>query len=281
MIVSPPKAGKTTVMKQIAHSIEANNPEVHLIVLLVDERPEEVTDMRRSVKGEVVASTFDRPSDEHTAIAELAIERAKRLVERGPGRGHHPRRHHPPGPRLQPGPPATGRIMSGGVDSGALTRPRGSSGRPATSKRVDRSPSWPPPWWRPAPRWTRSSSRSSRAPGTWSSASTAAGRAPALPVDRRQRQLDPPRGAPLRAGPAPAGLEAPAGAQRPGQRRQRRRRASSCSWTRSGPPRATTSSWPRSPRARPPDADGPRRHGIRAGVRRLRRPRNPYDWSDS
>ena len=83
LIVSPPKAGKTTVLKQIAHSIEANNPDVHLMVLLVDERPEEVTDMRRSVKGEVIASTFDRPSDEHTQVAELAIERAKRLVEMG------------------------------------------------------------------------------------------------------------------------------------------------------------------------------------------------------
>src|SRR5438309_697638 len=71
LILSPPKAGKTTVLKQIAHSIEANNPEVHLMVLLVDERPEEVTDMRRSVKGEVIASTFDRPSDEHTQVAEL------------------------------------------------------------------------------------------------------------------------------------------------------------------------------------------------------------------
>ena len=81
LIVSPPKAGKTTVMKQIAQSIERNNPEVHLIVLLVDERPEEVTDMRRSVSGEVIASTFDRPAEEHTHIAELAIERAKRLVE--------------------------------------------------------------------------------------------------------------------------------------------------------------------------------------------------------
>src|SRR4029078_10018611 len=83
LIVSPPKAGKTTVLKQIAHSIEANNPDVHLMVLLVDERPEEVTDMRRSVRGEVVASTFDRPSDEHTQVAELAIERAKRLVQLG------------------------------------------------------------------------------------------------------------------------------------------------------------------------------------------------------
>ena len=103
LIVSPPKAGKTTVMKQIARSIETNNPEVHLMVLLIDERPEEVTDMRRWVKGEVVASTFDRPSDEHTMVAELAIERAKRLVEDGQRRRHHPRRHHPSRPRLQPG----------------------------------------------------------------------------------------------------------------------------------------------------------------------------------
>jgi transcription termination factor Rho len=124
MIVSPPKAGKTTVLKQIAHSIEANNPEVHLIVLLVDERPEEVTDMRRSVKGEVVASTFDRPSDEHTAISELTIDRAKRLVELGrdvvivlDGITRLARAYN----LAQP---ATGRIMSGGVDSGALYPPK-------------------------------------------------------------------------------------------------------------------------------------------------------------
>ncbi|MGH8980084.1 MAG: transcription termination factor Rho, partial [Acidimicrobiales bacterium] len=124
LIVSPPKAGKTTVMKQIAHSIEANNPEVHLMVLLVDERPEEVTDMRRSVSGEVVASTFDRPSDEHTAVAELAIERAKRLVEQGrdvviilDGITRLARAYN----LAQP---ATGRIMSGGVDSGALYPPK-------------------------------------------------------------------------------------------------------------------------------------------------------------
>jgi transcription termination factor Rho len=124
MIVSPPKAGKTTVMKQIAHSIEANNPEVHLIVLLVDERPEEVTDMRRSVKGEVIASTFDRPADEHTAVAELTIERAKRLVEMGKdvviildGITRLARAYN----LAQP---ATGRIMSGGVDSGALYPPK-------------------------------------------------------------------------------------------------------------------------------------------------------------
>jgi len=124
LIVSPPKAGKTTIMKQIAHSIEANNPEVHLMVLLVDERPEEVTDMRRSVKGEVVASTFDRPADEHTQVAELAIERAKRLVESGTdvviildGITRLARAYN----LAQP---ASGRIMSGGVDSGALYPPK-------------------------------------------------------------------------------------------------------------------------------------------------------------
>jgi transcription termination factor Rho len=125
LIVSPPKAGKTTVMKQIAHSIEANNPGVHLMVLLVDERPEEVTDMRRSISsGEVVASTFDRPSEEHTTVAELAIERAKRLVELGTdvviildGITRLARAYNLAAP-------ATGRIMSGGVDSGALYPPK-------------------------------------------------------------------------------------------------------------------------------------------------------------
>ncbi|HET9060364.1 MAG TPA: transcription termination factor Rho [Acidimicrobiales bacterium] len=124
LIVSPPKAGKTTVLKQIAHSIEANNPNVHLMVLLVDERPEEVTDMRRSVKGEVIASTFDRPADEHTQVAELAIERAKRLVEMGrdvvivlDGITRLARAYN----LAQP---ATGRIMSGGIDTGALYPPK-------------------------------------------------------------------------------------------------------------------------------------------------------------
>jgi transcription termination factor Rho len=124
MIVSPPKAGKTTVMKQIAHSIEANNPDVHLMVLLVDERPEEVTDMRRTVRGEVVASTFDRPADEHTVVAEMTIERAKRLVEMGrdvviilDGITRLARAYNLAAP-------ATGRIMSGGVDSGALYPPK-------------------------------------------------------------------------------------------------------------------------------------------------------------
>jgi transcription termination factor Rho len=124
LIVSPPKAGKTTVMKQIARSIETNDPEVHLMVLLIDERPEEVTDMRRWVKGEVVASTFDRPSDEHTMVAELAIERAKRLVEEGKdvviildGITRLARAYNLAAP-------ATGRIMSGGIDTGALYPPK-------------------------------------------------------------------------------------------------------------------------------------------------------------
>ncbi len=125
LIVSPPKAGKTTVMKQIARSIETNNPEVHLIVLLVDERPEEVTDMKRWVQnGEVAASTFDRPSDEHTMVAELTIERAKRMVEDGrdvviilDGITRLARAYNLAAP-------ATGRIMSGGIDTGALYPPK-------------------------------------------------------------------------------------------------------------------------------------------------------------
>jgi transcription termination factor Rho len=125
LIVSPPKAGKTTIMKQIVHSVELNNPEVHLIVLLVDERPEEVTDMRRHVqRGEVVASTFDRPSEEHTQVAELTIERAKRLVELGKdvvimldGITRLARAYNLAAP-------ASGRILSGGVDSAALYPPK-------------------------------------------------------------------------------------------------------------------------------------------------------------
>jgi transcription termination factor Rho len=125
LIVSPPKAGKTTVIKHIVHAIETNNPEVKLIVLLVDERPEEVTDMRRHLqRGEVVASTFDRPSDEHTQVAELTIERAKRLVEMGhdvvivlDGITRLARAYNLAAP-------ASGRIMSGGVDSSALYPPK-------------------------------------------------------------------------------------------------------------------------------------------------------------
>ena len=124
LIVSPPKAGKTTVLQETAQSITINNPECYLMVVLVDERPEEVTDMQRSVKGEVIYSTFDRPAEEHTQVSELAIERAKRLVEMGTdvvivldsitrlARAHNLAT------------PASGRILSGGVDSQALYPPK-------------------------------------------------------------------------------------------------------------------------------------------------------------
>ena len=124
MIVSPPKAGKTTVMKEIANSVRTNNPETHLIVLLVDERPEEVTDMQRSVDGEVIYSTFDRPSDDHIQVTELTLERAKRLVEAGKdvmilldGITRLSRAYNL-------ATPASGRILSGGVDSTALYPPK-------------------------------------------------------------------------------------------------------------------------------------------------------------
>jgi len=124
LIVAPPKAGKTIVLQQIANAIATNNPEVHLMVVLVDERPEEVTDMQRTVKGEVIASTFDRPAEDHTTVAELAIERAKRLVELGRdvvvlldsitrlGRAYNISA------------PTSGRVLSGGVDASALYPPK-------------------------------------------------------------------------------------------------------------------------------------------------------------
>jgi transcription termination factor Rho len=124
IIVSPPKAGKTTVMKTIAKSIELNNPEVILIVLLIDERPEEVTDMRRSVAGEVISSTFDRPSDEHTHVAEMTIAKARRLVEAGKdvvimldGITRLSRAYNLAAP-------TSGKILSGGIDAGALYPPK-------------------------------------------------------------------------------------------------------------------------------------------------------------
>ncbi|WP_415074850.1 transcription termination factor Rho, partial [Microbacterium sp.] len=124
LIVAPPKAGKTIVLQQIANAIAQNNPEVHLMVVLVDERPEEVTDMQRTVKGEVIASTFDRPAEDHTTVAELAIERAKRLVELGRdvvvlldsitrlGRAYNVSA------------PTSGRVLTGGVDASALYPPK-------------------------------------------------------------------------------------------------------------------------------------------------------------
>ena len=138
LIVSPPKAGKTMILQSIANAIAKNNPECHLMVVLVDERPEEVTDMQRTVKGEVIHSTFDHPADDHTTVAELAIERAKRLVEMGNdvvilldnitrlGRAYNNSA------------PASGRILSGGWTPPRCTRPSGSSARPATSSTAAR-----------------------------------------------------------------------------------------------------------------------------------------------
>lgn len=124
LIVSPPKAGKTTILKKICQSISINNPEVHLICLLVDERPEEVTDMQRSIKGEVVASTFDMPADNHTRVAELVIERAKRIVELGGDAVVVLDSITRLARAYNLAAPASGRILSGGVDSAALYPPK-------------------------------------------------------------------------------------------------------------------------------------------------------------
>ena len=173
LIVSPPKAGKTTILKKICQSISINNPEVHLICLLVDERPEEVTDMQRSIKGEVVASTFDMPADNHTRVAELVIERAKRIVELGGdvvvvldsitrlARAYNLAA------------PASGRILSGGVDSAALYPPKRFLGAARNIENGGSLTILASASSTLVPRWTRSSLRSSRAPATWSSSSTA------------------------------------------------------------------------------------------------------------
>ena len=129
LIVSPPRAGKTIILQNIAQSITANHPEIYLMVLLIDERPEEVTDMQRSVKGEVVSSTFDEPASRHVAVAEMVIEKAKRLVEHKKdvvilldsitrlGRAYNAVV------------PSSGKVLTGGVDANALQRPKDSSGQ--------------------------------------------------------------------------------------------------------------------------------------------------------
>jgi transcription termination factor Rho len=124
LIVSPPKAGKTMILQSIANAITKNNPECHLMVVLVDERPEEVTDMQRTVKGEVIHSTFDHPADDHTTVAELAIERAKRLVELGHDVVVLLDNMTRLGRAYNNSAPASGRILSGGVDSTALYPPK-------------------------------------------------------------------------------------------------------------------------------------------------------------
>ncbi len=179
LIVSPPKAGKTTILKQLVYSIERNNPEVHLIVLLVDERPEEVTDMRRHVtRGDVVSSTFDRPAEEHTIVADLAIERAKRLVELGTdvvvvldGITRLARAYNLAAP-------ASGRILSGGGDSTSTIFKTTCRHRRVQARR-------PTPW---SGHGTRRSDRGSRPP-----LRSAGRRSP--PLARRARTAAPPPGA--------------------------------------------------------------------------------------
>jgi transcription termination factor Rho len=124
LIVSPPKAGKTMVLQAIANAVARNNPECHLMVLLIDERPEEVTEMQRSVQGEVIASTFDRPASEHTGVAELAIERAKRLVELGHDVVFLLDSITRLGRAYNNSAPASGRILTGGIDANALYPPK-------------------------------------------------------------------------------------------------------------------------------------------------------------
>ncbi len=223
LIVSPPKAGKTFVVKTIAKSIELNNPEVRLIILLVDERPEEVTDMRRNVRGEVISSTFDRPSDEHTHVAELAIEKAKRLVEQGEdvvvildGITRLSRAYNLAAP-------ASGRILSGGIDAGALYPPKKFFG---AARNVEEGGSLTIL----ATALVETNSRMDEAifeefKGTGQHGAAArpqARRAPDLPGHRRRRLEHPPRGAALRPQAAADGLEAAPGPLRTRRRRQRR-----------------------------------------------------------
>jgi len=195
LIVSPPKAGKTTLLEHLGKAIVARHPDVHLILLLVDERPEEVTHFRRVVPAEVLASTSDSSSDSHIRLSRLAIERAKRLVEGGrhvvilldslTRLGRASNREMGPG----------GRTMSGGVDNRALQFPRQFFGAARNCEGSGSLTILATPSSRPAPAWTRSSSRSSRAPGTWSSSwtggSPTGGSSPRWTSSAR----DPPRGA--------------------------------------------------------------------------------------
>ena len=167
LIVSPPKAGKTTVLKEIANGISTNYPELHLMVVLIGERPEEVTDMDRSIEGEVVSSTFDEPVRQHCRVAEMALERAKRLVEAGRdvvvlldsitrlARAYN----------LTV--PPSGRTLSGGLDPGALYPPKRFFG---SARNVEHGGSLTiigTCWWILAAAWTMSSTKSSRVRATW------------------------------------------------------------------------------------------------------------------
>ena len=142
-------------MKKICQSISINNPEVHLICLLVDERPEEVTDMQRSIKGDVVASTFDMPADNHTRVSELVIERAKRIVELGGDVVVVLNSITRLARAYNLAAPASGRILSGGVDSAALYPPKRFRAPRAISRTAVHSRFWPLRSWTPVPRWTK------------------------------------------------------------------------------------------------------------------------------
>lgn len=153
-MVASPKSGKTVLMQHIAHAITANYPDVILMVLLIDERPEEVTEMERSVKGEVIASTFDEPATRHVQVAEMVIEKAKRLAESKKdvvilldsitrlARAYNTVV------------PTSGKVLTGGVDSNALQRPKRILGAAATWKKAALSPSSVPLWLKPAAVWT-------------------------------------------------------------------------------------------------------------------------------
>ena len=225
IIVSPPKAGKTTVMKAIASSIEKNNPDVRLIVLLIDERPEEVTDIRRLVKGEVISSTFDRPSEEHTQVAEMAIEKAKRMVEMGEdvvvildGITRLSRAYNLAAP-------ASGRILSGGIDAGALYPPKKFFG---AARNVEEGGSLTIL----ATALVETNSRMDEAifeefKGTGNMELRLDRRLAErriYPGHRRRRLEHPSRGAPVRPQAVADGVEAAARALRPRRRRQRRPR---------------------------------------------------------
>ena len=171
LIVAPPRTGKTMLLQSIAHSVTQNHPEIILIVLLIDERPEEVTDMQRSVKGEVVSSTFDEPASRHVQVAEMVIEKAKRLVEHKRdvvilldsitrlARAYNTIV------------PPSGKVLSGGVDSNALQKPKRFFGAARNIEEGGVSPLSRPRWWIPGVGWTRSSLKSSKAPVIWKSIS--------------------------------------------------------------------------------------------------------------
>ena len=272
MIVSPPKAGKTTILKQIAHSIEQNDPSVHLMVLLVDERPEEVD--RLAPLGEGRGDRLDlRPSRRRAHDRRRARHRAGQAARRArPGRRDHPRRHHPSRPGLQPRPAGhrphhvRWRRLGGPLPAEEVLRrrPQHRRGRLAHDPRHRAR--------RDGLEDGRGHLRGVQGHGQHGAPPRPqAGRAQDLPGDRRQRQLDTARGAALRPLPAPAGLEAAPGAERPRRRRRPRRRPRAARWTRSARLVPTTSSSPRSPRRRSREAEQLRSRPGR--TRRALRPR--------